>query len=76
MAERGMEGQVTKQAARAPARRIDLGSLALLLVGLASGALSSWFVIGAGFSPAIIVPSAAAITIGAMNLVTKQAPKP
>lgn len=54
-------------------RRLDVGSLALLLVGLVSGAFSYWLVADHGLNPFIIVPSVVAATIGGTHLSKREA---
>jgi ribose/xylose/arabinose/galactoside ABC-type transport system permease subunit len=56
-------------------RRLDLGSLALMLVGLASGALSYWLVTSSNLNPLVIAPSVVATTLGCTHLIKRQAPR-
>lgn len=56
-------------------RRVDLGSLALLLVGLVSGILAYLFVTQHGTDPLLLVPSVVAVTTGATHLTRRVAPR-
>lgn len=55
--------------------RLDVGSLVLLLIGLVFGAVAYWLVTVADVNVLVIVPSIVAVTIGALNLVKREAPR-
>ncbi|MCU1614696.1 MAG: hypothetical protein JWO98_2236 [Frankiales bacterium] len=54
-------------------RRLDVASLALLLIGLVFGAVSYWLITVHGLSALIIVPSIVAVTIGATHITKREA---
>lgn len=54
-------------------RRLDVASLALLLVGLVFGGLSYWLVLDHGLNALIMVPSVVVATIGAMHITKREA---
>lgn len=54
-------------------RRLDVASLALLLVGLVFGVLSYWLVADHGLNPLVIVPSVVAATIGVTHVSKREA---
>lgn len=58
-----------------PRRRLDLASLALTLVGVASGTLSCWLVIALEYNALIVIPSIVAVALGSTHLVTIEAPR-
>lgn len=55
-------------------RRLDLFSLALLLIGIASG-LGAYALIEQGINALVMIPSVVAATIGATHLVKYEAPR-
>lgn len=60
---------------RKPRRRLDIASLALLLIGLVFGMIAYWLVTDEHFNVLVIVPSIVAATLGATNLVKREAPR-
>lgn len=58
-----------------PRRRLDVGSLILLVVGLLSAVFSYWLITSANINPIILVPSIVAATIGALHLTKIEAPR-
>lgn len=52
-------------------RKLDLSSLALMLVGIPCLALGTWIAAERQYSALVIAPAVAAITIGATNLTKK-----
>lgn len=56
-------------------RRLDVASLALLLIGLVFGGLSYWLITNHGLNALIIVPSISAATTGATHITKRQAPR-
>ena len=54
-------------------RRLDLASLALLVVGLVAGTFSYWLITERGLNALIIVPSIVAATTGALHLTKREA---
>lgn len=58
-----------------PRRRVDGASLALLVVGFASGLGAFWTVQALSVSPLTLVPSAVACTIGALHLLKWESPR-
>lgn len=56
-------------------RRLDMASLALLLIGLAFGGLSYWLVADHGLNALIIVPSIVAAMTGASHITKREAPR-
>lgn len=55
--------------------RLDVASLALMAIGVASGIFSYYLVVDRDLSPLVALPSVVAIVLGAMNLVKKEAPR-
>lgn len=55
-------------------RTLDVASLALLVLGLAFGALSYWLITNRGLNALILIPSIVAATTGATHLFKRQAP--
>lgn len=66
---------MTTTSSRRARRRLDVASLALLLLGLLSGVLSYWLITDHQANAMIIVPSIIAATIGATHITKKQAPR-
>ncbi len=60
---------------RRPRRRLDIASLALLLVGLVFGVIAYWLVTNQHFNVLVIVPSIVAATLGATHLFKREAPR-
>lgn len=58
-----------------PRRRLDLASVALLCVGVGSGALALPLIIGGAQHPLVIVPAAIATATGATHLFKWEAPR-
>lgn len=58
-----------------PVRRLDVPSIALLLIGLVFGALALWSVITADMNPLVVSPSIIAIMIGVKNLTKLESPR-
>ena len=56
-------------------RRLDVASLALLVIGLVFGGLSYWLVADHGLNALIIVPSIVAATTGATHITKREAPR-
>jgi CRISPR/Cas system-associated protein Csm6 len=56
-------------------RRLDLASLALVLIGVVFGALAYWLITVEHMNALVVVPSVVAITIGATNLIKREAPR-
>lgn len=56
-------------------RRLDVASLALLLLGLVSAAFAYWLVADHGQNPLILAPSIVAATVGASHITKRQAPR-
>lgn len=56
-------------------RRLDVSSLVLMVIGLLFGAISYLLATYSGVNVLVIVPSVVAVTIGAMNLVKREAPR-
>jgi ribose/xylose/arabinose/galactoside ABC-type transport system permease subunit len=56
-------------------RRLDVASLALLLIGLVFGVFSYWLITAEELSPLVIVPSMVAAIFGATHLVKREAPR-
>ncbi|WP_138757671.1 hypothetical protein [Modestobacter altitudinis] len=56
-------------------RRLDVASLALLLVGLVFGVLAYWLITAHDVTPLVLIPSVVAITIGATHLTQREAPR-
>lgn len=54
------------------ARRLDVASLALLLVGLICALFSYWLITAHGLNPLILVPSVAAATTGAGHITKRE----
>jgi hypothetical protein len=54
-------------------RRLDVASLALLLLGLACGCLAYWLITAHGLNPLILVPPVAAATTGASHITKREA---
>lgn len=54
-------------------RKVDVASLALLLIGLAFGVLARWLIVNHGSDPIILAPSVVAATLGATNLLKREA---
>lgn len=59
----------------APRLRLDVASLVLLLIGLVFGVISYWLIDAREVNVLVIVPSIVAVTVGAMNLMKRQAPR-
>ncbi len=60
---------------RASRRRLDVASLALTLIGLASGAFSYCLVTYADANALVMTPSIVAVTIGITHLIKREAPR-
>lgn len=58
-----------------PRRRVDVASLALLVVGLASGLGAVWTIQALSVSPLVLVPSVVACTIGMLHLLKWESPR-
>lgn len=58
-----------------PRRRLDVASLALLLVGLASAVFACWLVAAHHWSALVILPAVLAVILGATHLTKMQAPR-
>ena len=56
-------------------RRLDVSSLVLMVIGLVFGAIAYLLATYSGVNVLVIVPSVVAVTIGAMNLVKREAPR-
>lgn len=56
-------------------RRLDVSSLALMVIGLVFGTISYRLATYDDVNVLVIVPSVVAATIGAMNLVKREAPR-
>lgn len=56
-------------------RRLDVASLALLLVGLVFAGLAYWLITARGANPLVIVPAIAAAVIGASHITKREAPR-
>lgn len=54
-------------------RRLDVPSLALTMIGLASGVFSYFLVTYADVNALVMVPSVVAVTVGATHLVKREA---
>lgn len=54
-------------------RRLDVASLALLLVGLAFGVLAYWLITERGMNALILVPAVVAATTGALHITKREA---
>lgn len=57
-------------------RRLDVASLALLLIGLVFVGISYWLVTDHGLNPLLIVPSLVAATVGATHITKREASRP
>jgi hypothetical protein len=57
-------------------RRLDVASLALLLVGVVSGVFSYWLITYQAMNALIIIPSIVTITIGATHITKREASRP
>lgn len=55
--------------------RLDVFSLVLIMIGLLFGTISYVLVTYSDTNVLVIVPSVVAVTIGAMNLVKREAPR-
>lgn len=53
-------------------RRLDVASLALLLIGLASGVLAYWLIAERGQNALILVPAVVAATLGASHITKRE----
>lgn len=58
-----------------PRRKLDAVNLALLLIGVAFGALSYWLITTNGENPLILVPSVVVATLGATHLTKLELPR-
>lgn len=56
-------------------RRVDLASLALLLIGVGSSAASYWLITVDGLNPLLLIPGVVAAVIGVTHLVKTEAPR-
>jgi Na+/H+-translocating membrane pyrophosphatase len=56
-------------------RRLDVASLALLLVGLVFGVLAYWLITVRDVNALVLVPSIVAITTGASHIAKREAPR-
>lgn len=56
-----------------PRRRLDVPSLVLMIIGVASGAFCLWLIGASHVSALVLVPSIIAATIGASHLVKSEA---
>lgn len=56
-------------------RRLDSASLALLVVGVVSAALSFWLIGMHDLSAVVIFPSIVAVTTGASHITKREAPR-
>jgi len=54
-------------------RRLDVASLALLLLGLVFAVFSYWLIEDHGLSPLIVIPSIVAATTGAGHITKREA---
>ncbi len=56
-------------------RRLDMASLALLLVGLVFGVIAYWLISVRDVNALIIIPSVVAVTMGACHITKREAPR-
>jgi len=56
-------------------RRLDLSGVVLSCIGLVSGAFSYWLISAEDVNAIVIVPSIVSITVGAMHLTKREAPR-
>lgn len=57
-------------------RRLDVASLALLLIGLVFAVISYWLVQDRGYNVLIMVPSIVSATTGALHITKREARRP
>lgn len=55
-------------------KKLDVASVALLLVGLACGVLAYWLVAERDANPLVLAPAIVSATIGATHLYKREAP--
>ncbi|ATD70517.1 hypothetical protein CNO18_09735 [Gordonia sp. 1D] len=63
---------IARQSSR---RRLDLSGLLLMTVGLVFGAISYCLITFGTTNVLVIVPSVVAVTVGAMHLIKREAPR-
>lgn len=56
-------------------RRLDVASLVLALIGVASGVLAYWLIVDRGQNPLLIVPAVVAATIGFSHITKREVPR-
>lgn len=54
-------------------RRLDVASLALLLVGIVFGTIAYWLIVDRDLNPLALAPAVIAVTLGASHLVKHEA---